>query len=57
MTEGALREQRGSSSAGLRHVRYKPLQKTPLHAAHSALLAKLVPFAGYDMPVQYPSGI
>ncbi len=34
-----------------------PLLKTPLHAAHAALGAKLVPFAGYDMPVQYPTGI
>jgi aminomethyltransferase len=30
---------------------------TPLHAAHVALGAKMVPFAGYDMPVQYPSGV
>lgn len=34
-----------------------PLLKTPLHAAHAALGARLVPFAGYEMPVQYPSGI
>ena len=33
------------------------LQRTPLHAEHAALGAKLVPFAGYEMPVQYPSGI
>lgn len=26
---------------------------TPLHAAHVALGARMVPFAGYDMPVQY----
>lgn len=31
--------------------------KTPLHARHVALGARMVPFAGYDMPVQYPSGI
>lgn len=30
---------------------------TPLHAAHVALGARMVPFAGYDMPVQYPTGI
>ena len=30
-----------------------PLQKTPLHAAHVALGAKMVPFGGWDMPVQY----
>ncbi|WP_448953676.1 glycine cleavage system aminomethyltransferase GcvT [Labrys neptuniae] len=34
-----------------------PLLKTPLHAEHVALGARMVPFAGYDMPVQYPSGI
>jgi aminomethyltransferase len=33
------------------------LKTTPLHALHRALGAKMVPFAGYDMPVQYPSGI
>ncbi|MGO4286136.1 glycine cleavage system aminomethyltransferase GcvT [Bosea sp. TAB14] len=31
--------------------------KTPLHARHVALGARMVPFAGYDMPVQYPTGI
>src|SRR5574338_1578248 len=30
---------------------------TPLHATHLALGAKMVPFAGYEMPVQYPTGI
>ena len=34
-----------------------PLLKTPLHALHLSLDAKMVPFAGYDMPVQYPAGI
>jgi aminomethyltransferase len=34
-----------------------PLHKTPLHALHVELGAKMVPFAGYDMPVQYPTGI
>ena len=33
------------------------LQKTPLHALHLELGAKMVPFAGYDMPVSYPEGI
>lgn len=33
------------------------LQRTPLYEAHKALGAKLVPFAGYEMPVQYPSGV
>jgi aminomethyltransferase len=33
------------------------LQKTPLHALHLELGAKMVAFAGYDMPVSYPAGI
>ena len=34
-----------------------PLKRTPLHSLHLALGAKMVPFAGYEMPVQYPAGI
>lgn len=33
------------------------LNHTPLHALHTQLGAKMVPFAGYDMPVQYPLGV
>ena len=33
------------------------LQRTPLFAEHQALGGKLVPFAGWEMPVQYPRGI
>lgn len=33
------------------------LQHTPLHALHLELGARMVPFAGYDMPVQYPLGV
>lgn len=33
------------------------LLTTPLDALHRELGAKMVPFAGYDMPVQYPTGI
>ncbi|HEY3288061.1 MAG TPA: glycine cleavage system aminomethyltransferase GcvT, partial [Gemmatimonadaceae bacterium] len=33
------------------------LLKTPFHAMHVALGAKMVPFAGFEMPVQYPTGI
>ena len=33
------------------------LHKTPLHALHLELGAKMVPFAGYEMPVSYPAGI
>jgi aminomethyltransferase len=31
--------------------------KTPLHALHVELGARMVPFAGYSMPVQYPAGL
>jgi len=31
--------------------------RTPLHDLHNELGAKMVPFAGYTMPVQYPRGI
>ena len=34
-----------------------PLLTTPLHALHTELGARMVPFGGYDMPVQYPKGI
>ena len=33
------------------------LKKTPLNALHRSLGAKMVEFAGYDMPVQYPMGV
>jgi aminomethyltransferase len=33
------------------------LKRTPFHDLHVALGAKMVPFAGYEMPVQYPTGI
>lgn len=33
------------------------LRRTPLYDAHVALGARMVPFAGYEMPVQYPTGI
>ncbi len=33
------------------------LKSTPLEALHVALGAKMVPFAGYNMPVQYPLGV
>ncbi|MGH7624471.1 MAG: glycine cleavage system aminomethyltransferase GcvT [Gemmatimonadaceae bacterium] len=31
--------------------------RTPFHDIHVSLGAKMVPFAGFDMPVQYPTGI
>ena len=33
------------------------LARTPLYDLHVSLGGKMVPFAGYDMPVQYPTGI
>ena len=33
------------------------LKRTPLYDVHRALGGKMVPFAGYEMPVQYPGGI
>jgi aminomethyltransferase len=34
-----------------------PPKQTPLHALHLSRGAKMVPFAGYDMPVQYGTGV
>src|ERR1035437_1201236 len=42
------------SSSALRHPM---LKRTPFHDFHVALGAKMVPFAGFEMPVQYPTGI
>ncbi len=33
------------------------LRRTPLYEQHLALGAKMVPFAGWEMPIQYPTGI
>jgi aminomethyltransferase len=33
------------------------LLSTPLHTLHTELGARMVPFAGYSMPVQYPAGL
>ncbi len=33
------------------------LRRTPFYDIHKALNAKIVPFAGYEMPVNYPAGI
>src|SRR6266436_10027240 len=34
-----------------------PLKRTPLNALHAACGGKMVPFAGYDMPVQFAPGV
>ena len=33
------------------------MKTTPLHAKHLALKAKMAEFAGYDMPIQYETGV
>ncbi|MAK83190.1 MAG: glycine cleavage system protein T [Phenylobacterium sp.] len=38
-------------------VSEETLKKTPLHAAHLEAGARMVPFAGYSMPVQYRDGV
>src|ERR1700682_4185169 len=45
-------DHRGPSSAPA-----QPLKRTPLYDVHAALGAKIVPFAGFEIPVQYPTGI
>jgi aminomethyltransferase len=35
----------------------RPLKQTPLHALHLSRGGKMVPFAGYDMPVQFGPGV
>ncbi len=58
--EGGGREVPGSpahDSLRTNQVSDTPLKRTPLHSLHVELGGRMVPFAGYDMPVQYPSGI
>ena len=45
------------SSAPVESPASQPLLHTPLHALHLELGARMVPFAGYAMPVQYPAGL
>jgi aminomethyltransferase len=39
------------------HLTSVSLRRTPLYALHLELGGKIVPFAGYEMPLQYPAGI
>jgi aminomethyltransferase len=39
------------------HTPDGPLETTPLDALHRRLGAKMMAFAGHDMPVQYPAGV
>ncbi|QEW22295.1 Aminomethyltransferase [Marinibacterium anthonyi] len=45
------------SSAQAMGARVPDLKRTPLHDLHVELGARMVPFAGYDMPVQYGLGV
>ncbi len=47
----------GDRQAGPRRNGQQALKRTALHALHVELGARMVPFAGYEMPVQYPAGI
>src|SRR6266581_8937712 len=38
-------------------AQHAPLLRTPLYDLHVARGGKMVPFAGYDMPVQYAPGV
>lgn len=49
-----MSEQPGKTSAD---AAAEKLRLTPLNALHRELGAKLVPFAGYEMPLQYAAGI
>ncbi len=44
-------------SASAETLLITPLKTTPLNALHIELGARMVPFAGYSMPVQYPAGL
>ena len=52
----ATSEERAEMSAAPADTPAQLLQ-TPLHALHLKLGARMVPFAGYSMPVQYPGGV
>jgi aminomethyltransferase len=48
---------RHGAKTGDLFVSDQALKKTPLHAIHLSLGGRMVPFAGYDMPVQYHPGV
>jgi aminomethyltransferase len=59
MVPGSLRRALKSRPwrADLSATEEQQLLHTPLHALHLELGARMVPFAGYSMPVQYPAGL
>jgi len=48
---------RPSTPSGASRLSETELKSTPLTAIHAAAGARMVPFAGYAMPVQYPTGV
>jgi len=50
-------EVRPLSQTGTESADTTPLKHTPLYELHRARGARMVGFAGYEMPVQYPTGI
>ncbi|MFI4995527.1 MAG: glycine cleavage system aminomethyltransferase GcvT [Hyphomicrobiales bacterium] len=57
MAETDSDQPKGDQALGDVQAAAPALKTTPLHGAHVALGARMVPFAGYDMPVQYPTGV
>ncbi len=55
LTRGSFHARPNRLSKGLKVT--GDLKTTQLHALHRELGAKMTPFAGYDMPVQYPAGV
>jgi len=53
----AVQPAAASESAAQEAQAAPALKTTPLHATHLALGARMVPFAGYEMPVQYQTGV
>src|SRR6516164_5285533 len=39
------------------NVSQSGLKRTPLHDLHLAMEARMAPFAGYELPIQYPLGV
>ena len=56
-TEGARRPAMGPGGSQPRSPDLPEARRTPLYDLHREMGAKMVPFAGWDMPVQYPKGI
>ncbi|MBT7641437.1 MAG: glycine cleavage system aminomethyltransferase GcvT [Rhodobiaceae bacterium] len=56
--EGELRNQSRRATWSRKSLEpQNPIKRTPLYDLHLELGGKIVPFAGYEMPVQYPLGV